>query len=1031
MESTKVTGSVEACTKRPSLPSIPPLRPSQQAVPTPETADAVDAGWAEGSTSEPKRSPVSEPTRVVAAPPAPPVRHPHVIERNAPRAPSANENPVRRTERPLAKGTGTVAPLTWDQNTPAPNAVQTPPPIEGTERTPTFEPADFGEGEGERTVVTSAAYELRPRFTGRAAAIAKLQELTDTAFENKQLAFAVITGEPGMGKSRMVQELVARARTMHPNVVVLQGVADENAPAYGPIARALTTRFGLLPGEDAAESRDKIQAGVAEVVAAQRVPEVAHLVAHLLRVPFDDSPVTTPLLDSPQRLEARLFMALKRFLQAETERGPLVIVVENLEMCSTDTINFLHYLGAGMADHRIVVIGTGTAALYERHPSFGDGEITPVRIELDALTENEAEQLFRELCRQLHEVPVELTKHARSLGGSPRAIHELVRLLLESDVIVREGIIWRIEPKNLAALSLPNSYDEIVTGRLRVMDATERRVLEMAAVVGEVSWLDAILALERHDQSSADPDGPTLAQIAASGDHSRISVVAAIGKLVERDWLLEVPQSSVAGEREFRFAYPNLWSIIYKGVDETKRRNYHAAVARWLELHPEGRGPAAQEEVARHLQLAGDHREAASRYRRAAEHARAQFANEKAIRLFDRALACIGAPGSNDLAMRIHIWHDLGSVYELIGDFEAALGAFERMLRLSWVAASKTKAAVAFNKMGRVWRRKGDLKLALEYLERGLELFRAANDQRGIAGSLDDIGKSLQMLGRYDESHAKITEALARRGKYGDKRAIATSLSRLGDVQQDRGQYESAVNCHQEALDLRREVGDRWGIVVSQNNLAALSFELGDYPAARAGWLAALPDAEVIGALPLCALILSNLGELALVENKLEEARSRLENALEIIEDIEERGLESECCRHLALLEKLQGQTAAARDLAERALQVAKKAGLREKEAQAYLTLGDVLSTSLYDAGEETGALSPAAIAFGKALEVVRSIGNEAALGKALFAFGRYKAEVGEISDGKDMLRDAIMVFAKLGLARPASEAEKLLASMA
>jgi len=347
------------------------------------------------------------------------------------------------------------------------------------------------------------------------------------------------------------------------------------------------------------------------------------------------------------------------------------------------------------------------------------------------------------------------------------------------------------------------------------------------------------------------------------------------------------------------------------------------------------------------------------------------------------------------------------------------------------VAASKTKAAVAFNKMGRVWRRKGDLRLALEYLERGLELFRAANDQRGIAGSLDDIGKSLLMLGRYEEAHAKITEALARRGKHGDKRAIATSLSRLGDVQQERGQYESAHACHKDAFELRKETGDRWGVVVSQNNLSALSFELGDLAEARTGWLAALPDAEAIGALPLCALIISNLGELALVEGKLEEARSRLEDALEIIEDIEDRGLESECCRHLALLEKLQGKTAAGKELAERALQVAKTAGLREKEAQAYLTLGDVLATNLYDAGEESAAIAPAAIAFGMAVEVLRSIGNEAALGKALFAFGRYKAEVGEVGDGKDMLRDALMVFSKLGLARPANEIEKLLATLA
>lgn len=921
-----------------------------------------------------------------------------------------------------------MAPLTWDRSTPAPGLDDTP---EGTDRTPSFEAADlddsFGDGENERTVIQSATpYDLRPKFTGRAGALQQLQTLVDKAFTEKHIAFAVVIGEPGMGKSRIISELVAREKLKISNIHVLTGVADENAHAYGPIARALTVRFGLVPGEDPAESRDKIQALVADTVQASRVTEISHLIAHLLRVPFDDSPVTTPLLDSPQRLEARLFMALKRLLTAEAERHPVVLVVENLELCGTDTINFLQYLAAGMPDQRVALLATATSALWERHAGFGEGEVAPIKIELGALTPGECEQLLRELCKQLPEVPPRLVAHVRTLGGSPRAIHELVRLLLESDVIAREGMMWRLDAAKLAAMTLPKTYEELVAARLRVMEADERRVLEMAAVVGETSWLDAILALERSNQVLQDPDGPTLAQIAASGDHSRQTVVAAIGKLVEREWIVEVPQSSVAGERELRFAYPNLWSIVYKSIDEARRRKYHAVVARWLELHPEGRTPAVQEEVGRHLALAGQAVDAALRYRRAADAARAQFSNEKAIRLYDRALACIG---EHDHATRIHLWHDLGSIYELIGDFEAALGAFERMLRLSWVAASKTKAAVAFNKMGRVWRRKGDLKLALEYLERGLELFRSATDARGIAGSLDDIGKTLQMLGRYDEAHGKITEALARRGKRGDKRAIATSLSRLGDVQQSRGHYESAYNCHKDALDMRKHAGDRWGVVVSQNNLAALAFELGDLAEARTGWLAALPEAEAIGALPLAALVLTNLGELAIVENKLDEARRRLENALEIIDDVDDRGLESECCRHLAQLEKLQGQPQLAREHAERALEVAKKAGLREKEAQAYLTLGEVLSASLYDT-EDAGAASDAAVAYGKALEVLRAIGNDAELGRALFAFGRYQAETGAIAAGKDMLRDAIALFAKLGLARPASDVEKLLATL-
>src|SRR5262249_26639070 len=202
-------------------------------------------------------------------------------------------------------------------------------------------------------------------------------------------------------------------------------------------------------------------------------------------------------------------------------------------------------------------------------------------------------------------------------------------------------------------------------------------------------------------------------------------------KLVENDWLVD-SESSIPGEREYRFAYPQLWEAVRVGLADETRRRYHKLLAGWLELRPEARGEDAQEEIGRHLEAAGAADAAAASYRRSADAARARYFNDKAIRLYGRALACLGR---GNLAARIHLWHDLGSVYELKGDFEAALGAFERMLRLTWVVSSRTKAAVAFNKMGRVWRRKGDLKLALEYLERGQELFEQAGDARGVAAS--------------------------------------------------------------------------------------------------------------------------------------------------------------------------------------------------------------------------------------------------------------------------------------------------------
>ncbi len=688
-----------------------------------------------------------------------------------------------------------------------------------------------------------------------------------------------MTGDIGAGKSRLMAELIDRVTAAHPTAAIIAGTEDGNV--YGAVAQAFARRYGLTPGaygfghnDTPAEARERLEAGVRAVVPGTRVVEVLHLVAQVLRIPFEDSPVVGPLLEQPQRLEARVFMAIKRLLASEAERAPVVLVLEDLDGAGAETANLIAYLAAGLAETRVAIVVTGTAKLAERHPNFGEGEIAPTRFALGAMNATEAEELLGELCRPLGETPAKLVDHVRGLGtaASPRQLHELVRLLLEADVIVREGLMWRVDAKALDAFALPASYAELVAARLQVMDAGDRRVLDMAAAVGDPAWLDAILAIERCSSvDRIEADGPTLADIAAGGDQARLGLVATVARLIERDWLVEIASTTRSGERELRFASPELWQLVHDAVPEPKRRGYHAKVARWLELHPEGRDPVAQEEVARHLALAGEPREAAVRYRRAAEVARARFANDHAIRLFDRALACVDSGDPGDLAARIQLWHDLGSVYELVGDFAGALGAFERMLRLSWLFASKTKAAVAFNKMGRVWRRRGDLKLALEYLDRGLELFRAAGDARGIASSLDDIGKALQMLGRYDEAHAKITEALQRRRKTGDDRSIATSLSRLGEVQADRGDYDAARLSHSEALELRTRSGDRWGVAVSRNNLAALAFELDDAAAARSGWLAALAEAEDIGALPLIALVLTNLGELALAGG----ARSR------------------------------------------------------------------------------------------------------------------------------------------------------------
>ena len=902
-----------------------------------------------------------------------------------------------------------------------------------TERVPEPIAEDlFGDEAATQIAGPVAAYPLRPDYTGRAGALARLVEAHDQAVAESELRFALLIGEPGMGKSRMIRELAATLGRRSPQNGTMTRVlvgAGERGVKFGPLARLLAARFGITTADPVAESREKVIAGVSEVLPAARVTEVSHLLAHLMGMPFPESPVVEPLSGNPKQLEGRTFIALRRFLAADAASGPLVLCFENLELVGPESINLLHYLTAGLSRSPILIACTGRPVLFERHPSFGEGDIPLIRIELGALSESEARSLWRALARPLDHVPPELERHALELGGNPRAIVELGHYLVEAGVIRRRDNRWGIDAVALAAARLPESHDELVAERVRIMDPSDRDILEKAAIIGETFWLDAIVSLVRVDElTEADPDGPTLAAIAAAGDQTRTEVAAACARLEDREWLSPSEPSSIAGEREFRFSYPHLWATVYDLISDERRRRDHKLVAQGLELQPDGRSTVALESVAAHLELAGDQRGAAVRFRRAADQARRSFFNEQAIRLYARALSCLGEA---DLAARIHLWHDLGSVYELVGDYEAALGGFERMLRLAWVCASRTKAAVAFNKMGRVWRKKGDLELALEYLERGRELFDQARDARGIAGSLDDIGNVLSLLGRYDEAFEKITEALSRRGKGGDQRSIAHSLANLGNIQKNRGRLPEAQNCHSEALEIRREIGDRVGVVQSLNNLAVLSFERGDHDEARRGWEQALSEAEDIGALPLQALALSNLGELALATDRGEEARHRLEEALELAEDIDDRRLQIEATRNLALLESRAGDAVRARELALHAHEIAASARLREQEGRALLTLGEIFGGALFDAGNPDGLASgdeePTAVGyFEKGLELLREIGNEAELARGLDRYGRYKIEHGEVADGKAMLKEALAIFSRLQMSQR-REIEQLL----
>lgn len=261
-------------------------------------------------------------------------------------------------------------------------------------------------------------------------------------------------------------------------------------------------------------------------------------------------------------------------------------------------------------------------------------------------------------------------------------------------------------------------------------------------------------------------------------------------------------------------------------------------------------------------------------------------------------------------------------------------------------------------------------------------------------------------------------------------RSLALSISSLGNIQKARGRFDEAQRCYQQALEIRRDIGDRLGATATLNNLAVLAWERGDLDHARSGWLQTLDEAEGIGALPLAALALCNLGELALAKGDHEEGRRRASEALDIAREIDERRVQAEAMRILAQAEKALGDVVQARELAHRAHALAATAGLRQSEARALICLGEVLSASAHDA--ETPAPEDARAAracYERGITLLRELGNEAELARALERVGRHQVERGEHATGKGLLREALEIYGRLHL-KQRQDVESFLASL-
>lgn len=831
---------------------------------------------------------------------------------------------------------------------------------------------------------------LRAPLVGRKHEMSMLEDALQETLQGRIPHTITIMGTPGVGKSRLVREFLADVRGRDDSVRVITSHSREDGPAFGVIRGILRTRLGLVEGAGPEETNATFREAASEIIGDRRVGEFMHFLGAFLDLQLPDSPIIQALGDDPEQLRQMGRTVLRRFLELDASKQPLIIALEDFQWAHQDSIDLLTYLIGSLRGVPLMFIVVSRPELLNRSPDWMEVGGNALRFDLAPLDHEDASVMIEHLLAKVGEVPDELLDAAVDLaGGNPYLLEQLVR------TFIREGIVtptdegpWRLDLSRLDETALPLSVDDAINARIASLDATQRALLEMAAALGGIFWLGALVALERLG-ATPEPYWST-----ARDDRKRIEAV--LDELISRDYLLLLPDSAIPGDAEYAFKHNLERESVNRYTARSTLGRYHLRIAQWLEFRLRDHTEEQYELLAQHYERGGSSTRAAHYYVKAGDSANKRGAPPQAAQYYDNGLRLLD---ETDVAARLSTLRSYGSVLQLGGRSDAALAAFEEMRELAFQLDLVGEMAQAHTHIGQVHRDVGHLDNAMRHLDTALALFEIAGNRHGVADAMDASAMVHSLRGNGTAAAHLIGEAIQLLQELDDERALARSQNNLGIIRRDEHRLDEALDAFQRALALWRLLEDPKGIAESLTYMGVVQGLRGRRDVAAELWREALEVARSSGERVRQAVVLTCLGSAAYRAGDAAESVRLLEEAEGIAATVGDRMQEADTLRSLAKARAHIGDLAGAHADVSRAIELFERAGSNPQLGVALRTLGEIAA-----AGDWEGkpALDPAEL-FERSSGIFQEIGNDPELARSYHAYADYlNHDAGEREDGKE-----------------------------
>jgi tetratricopeptide (TPR) repeat protein len=831
-----------------------------------------------------------------------------------------------------------------------------------------------------------------------------------------------LTGEAGMGKSRLLAEVIrlARQKGMRGFGGACQSYGT-NTPylVWELVWRAF---FDLDPSWPTRKQVRMLESALDDL-APERV-EALPLLGPLLDLSLEENSFTR-LLEPELRqstLHALLLDCLRAAARSAADEGTgLLFVLEDLHWIDVASRDMLERIAQAIPDLPVLIV------LAYRPPDLRRLQTPRIEavphfthIALGPLTAEEAEQVIRaKLAQLLPErkgvaTPALIRRIAERAQGNPFYVEELLNYLRDRG----------IDPQDTAAievLDLPASLHSLILSRIDQLSTRQQAELKVASVIGRLfrfAWLNGAY--------------PTLGDVAP--------LKADLDELARLELTpLDTPDPELA----YLFKHIVTQEVAYNSLTAAARATLHEQLAHYLEQLAYNMTERSLDLLAYHYDRSDNLAKRREYLWRAGRAAEQRFANDAALGYLSRALELTPATDATErydlLMAREEVYDRQGARAAQAQDLDAlealaallddgvrraeigvrrALFAYRTgdlvgAVTLAAQAATLAEAAGAHTITVRAYGRwawalvyQGEYEAARVQAETSLRLARAIGERQGEATALTLLGVAADSLGDYSSARTVYEQALAIQREIGDRRGEGSTLGNLGQLAWFQGEYLQSQTYAEQSLRIYREVGDQRGEGLALCDLADAALIQGDVLTARSSYEHSRQIAQAIGDRVQEGTTLTNLGESYRLLGDYATAQAYYQQSVQLHREIGSRTGEGETLSYLGLAAESQGDNTAACSCAQEAVAITRAIGYQTGEALAQTVLGHALMG--------LGRSDEAEAAYQSALNQRRSLGQPHLATEPLAGLARAALAGGDINGA---LRHAEEILAHLDYA--------------